>query len=794
MPPPVTEPAPSEPAPTGTASEETIPRTPTPPTGEPEDPWGYENAPSGSGADSSNEYVPPPPPASPPANDYAAWYRRSSTHEQNALAGSTGLQRVHQAGSGAPGTFRFGLIAGFFGQSGFLCNANTPCADPVTGFTRGSDNVQRLEALATLSVTPFSFLEAYLNIRNSATSNSNGRPQLLQVVGDTIVGVKGFSPAQADQLFFYGGEAELAFLTGSGGVGLNGGATSFALRGLGTLDLNNRRKEEDRLPFRVHLNLGYFFDNSAAIVSQLEAARPPSGRGGPIERTERYGLNLSRVDAFQFGLGAEYIHDYVRPFLEWTLDVPVNRQGYVCNIQGAASRGDLCLGAAAGITSSPSRLSLGARVFPWQASGLAVTTALDIGTGGTGVFLEETRPETPYAIWIGVAYAVDTTPPAPIVITAARPPASASSIERVIVGQVKTANGDAAVPDAILRLEGGAYTGMVADSEGRFRSRNLPPGTYTFKVFADQYREASCQAVIPKSVAGGTASAEIASSATASSATGSSATASSATGSSATAPASAEGPLQADPYGETGTMRTQPVGTGPVRTPEGNIEVPLTCTLKELPRVAKIVGVVIDGKSGAPVADATVTLTDKLNRMLSLAADARGSLLFQNVPFGTSHLTATAPGYLTTVMPINVDSRKELEVHVVLNKRPQKLSVEVGPRELKLTKPIRFIGETAQVTADTMIVVEELASVLRDNQKLGNVEIQVHADDAGAASYSRRLTQERADQVRTLLTQMGVDETRISAKGFGPDRPLTPNVSDASREKNRRVQVVLVKP
>src|SRR5690606_28655510 len=158
----------------------------------------------------------------------------------------------------------------------------------------------------TLSATPLPFLEAFLGLHNTSTFDSLGRPQLLQVLGDANLGVKLFSPAEVDQIFSYGGEAELLLLNGTGGVGLHGGSTGFALRALGTLDLNRRSKPEQRIPFRAHLNVGYVFDNSANVVEELENAEPPQGRGQRIERIERFGLGISRVDSFQIGLGADY--------------------------------------------------------------------------------------------------------------------------------------------------------------------------------------------------------------------------------------------------------------------------------------------------------------------------------------------------------------------------------------------------------------------------------------------------------------------------------------------------------
>lgn len=710
------------------------------------------------------------------------WKRTQSLREQNTLSGSTGLHRVHKAGSGAPGTLRFGLAGGFFSQTGFLCQDDNPCPDPVTQVPQTGDAAQRFNAQVHLSFTPFSFLEVFASLRNSATSNSLGRPQVLQVVGDTSIGFKAFTPAGAERIFSAGAEAELGLFTGTGGVGLHPGATSFALRALSSLDFNQRREEKDRVPLRAHLNLGYYFDNSASTIQRLESTPPPLGRGSPVERTERYGLHIARVDAFELGLGLEYLHDYFRPFIEWTADIPVNRQGYNCEISPAARRGDQCLARAAGFQSTPSRLTVGTRLFPWQASGLALTAALDLGTGGTRTFLEETTPETPYTVWFGLAYAVDTTPEPQRVLLVPAAQDTLSSLRpprRIIVGQVLDASGEAVIPDALLRFENHTYTGMIADQEGRFRSADLPAGEYNLRVYAEQYREGFCQVILPESLPS-----EIA------------------PGAAAPGQPPFGQPLLGQEAPET-EQQTRTDHTGPVATTgaantasvviaeNGDWEIPLTCHLKELPRVGNILGLLVDAQTGGPVLDATVTITDKLGRSLTLDADDQGSLLFQNVPFGTAVLQVSAPGYLSTALPVTIDSRRDQEVHLLMNPRPESFSIEVGKRELRLTRPIEFIGATSNITASSQLVLEELATLLQEDTQLSPIEIQVHTDDTEPAESSRVLSQEQADALKQLLIQLGVEEERLSARGYGPDQPLVPNVSDANREKNRRVQILL---
>ncbi len=708
----------------------------------------------------------------PPPSD-ESWFRQVSTRRQSSLSGSTGLFRVKEAGSGAPGTFRMQLMAGYFSGKEFLCNSAYPCFDPVTGEPSLSDKSQRSTGLINLSVTPFSFLEAFMTITNSATYNSEGAPQSLQVVGDTNFGVKGFLPQVPDRIIKAGAEADVYLMTGTGGVGLSGGATSFALRALATLDLNNRSEESDRIPLRAHVNLGYFFDNSANLVKDLENTDPPEGRGQPISRTERYGLGISRVDSFQIGMGAEYINPYVRPFLEWNLDVPVNRAGYECVITDRVNdrtvNADECLKLGAGLASSPSRLTLGTRIFPWQASGLALSLGADIGTGASRRFLDETRPEAPYTLWFGLGYTVDVVekePEAVVDPNLLAPTAPVAETRRYVSGRIVDDQSGEGVPDAIVRYKDVPMTGLVTNADGLFITQDLPPGEYVFSVKAKDYKDGICVVDIPETVA---------------------------TAPEATSPEpSVMDPLPGETAVDTDTTAVATADpTSPYLDADGNVLVPLDCKLGELPPVANITGLLVDGRNGGPVTDAQVTIIDKLNRSLSLDVDAAGAFQFRNVPFGDAHIRATAPGYLPTIHPVKVASRDELKPHILMNARPEKLGVTFTKTEVKLARKIEFVGDTVDLMLNSTAMIEELAVALAENSEAGNVEIQVHTDDSGAASFARRLSQERADRIKQLLVDLGVLERRVTAKGYGPDQPLTPNVSDESRAKNNRVQFVI---
>jgi outer membrane protein OmpA-like peptidoglycan-associated protein len=737
--------------------------------------------------------------------DYEAYARKAALRTHSTLTGSTGLMRVREAGGGPAGSFRVGFQAGMNGMGGFLCTETSPCPNPSTGLPESPDSSQRFDTRLTLAVTPFSFLEAYAGMRSTATSNSLSQPSVLQVVGDWNLGVKGFLPTKADRIYSFGGELDMFLLNGLGGVGFDGGATSFTIRGLGSLDLTAKRDEKSRLPLRFHTNLAYQVNNSAAVLSEFETT-PPSqgGRGRPVERPVRYGLGISRVDAFEIGLGAEYVNKWIRPYLEWTIEMPVNRQGYVCNVMGAQSRGDECLGIAAGFNSSPSRLTLGAVGYPWQESGLSLSFAIDIGTGGTSVFLEETTPEAPYTVWLGVAYAVDVVPPKLPELKLEDP----AKTPHFALGRVIDEKSGLPVADAKLRFVDDQLTGMIAGPAGTFKSQDLPPGTYELKVEAEGYVEGVCKLTIPETAAPSAPGAEAAGAqdddgkdpaetALGDEAVGELVPPNSEAG--AAGEAGAEAGVAGEAEAATATVSTTDKAAPDAAAlpkeaylnEQGEVVVPVVCALKELPQVATVTGLIVDARSGAPVADAAITVTDKLGRSLKLDVDAQGAFQFRNVPLGSTYLTARAPGYLTTVSEISIARRGDVGANLVMNKLPTKPGITVSKSELVFSQPITFIAQTSEVAVESMTVIEELAYVLEKHPEIARVEVQVHTDDAGSAAYQRRTSQDRADKIKLLLTRLGIQPSRLSAKGYGPDQPLAPNVSEANRARNRRVQVVI---
>jgi outer membrane protein OmpA-like peptidoglycan-associated protein len=70
------------------------------------------------------------------------------------------------------------------------------------------------------------------------------------------------------------------------------------------------------------------------------------------------------------------------------------------------------------------------------------------------------------------------------------------------------------------------------------------------------------------------------------------------------------------------------------------------------------------------------------------------------------------------------------------------------------------------------------------------VRIEGYTDNVGDKQENLRLSQERAQSVADVLTDLGIDEKRIHVQGYGDEYPVEANASERGRAKNRRVEIV----
>jgi outer membrane protein OmpA-like peptidoglycan-associated protein len=123
-----------------------------------------------------------------------------------------------------------------------------------------------------------------------------------------------------------------------------------------------------------------------------------------------------------------------------------------------------------------------------------------------------------------------------------------------------------------------------------------------------------------------------------------------------------------------------------------------------------------------------------------------------------------------------------------------------GPARVVLTESniaimdkVQFETGKAELKSESNALLDEVAKMLKDNPQVELISVEGHTDGTGSADFNRKLSQQRAEAVAKYLSTKGVKAARMEPKGFGPDRPIADNETDAGREANRRVEFNILK-
>lgn len=91
---------------------------------------------------------------------------------------------------------------------------------------------------------------------------------------------------------------------------------------------------------------------------------------------------------------------------------------------------------------------------------------------------------------------------------------------------------------------------------------------------------------------------------------------------------------------------------------------------------------------------------------------------------------------------------------------------------------------------NTQISLAKVAGILQAYPGL-KLQVEGYTDSVGSDQLNQKLSENRADAVRTFLVTQGVQQDNITATGYGKNKPVADNATSAGRAQNRRVQLVV---
>jgi len=121
---------------------------------------------------------------------------------------------------------------------------------------------------------------------------------------------------------------------------------------------------------------------------------------------------------------------------------------------------------------------------------------------------------------------------------------------------------------------------------------------------------------------------------------------------------------------------------------------------------------------------------------------------------------------------------------------PEEVKKEIVEKVDYAAKRIQFQVNKAALLPSSFEKLDEVADILKASPEL-KVTVEGHTSTEGSYEFNMKLSKDRAATVKTYLESKGVDPARITAIGYGPDKPVNNGSSEADRAKNRRVELQL---
>ena len=128
----------------------------------------------------------------------------------------------------------------------------------------------------------------------------------------------------------------------------------------------------------------------------------------------------------------------------------------------------------------------------------------------------------------------------------------------------------------------------------------------------------------------------------------------------------------------------------------------------------------------------------------------------------------------------------------VANQGCPEVTEEVQKQLNDYARTILFDTGKATLKTETVSVFVDIIKILNEYPS-SKFTVEGHTDSVGSAKLNQELSEKRANSVRDFLVKEGIAADRLSAIGYGEDKPIATNNTRAGRKQNRRVEINLIK-
>ena len=119
-------------------------------------------------------------------------------------------------------------------------------------------------------------------------------------------------------------------------------------------------------------------------------------------------------------------------------------------------------------------------------------------------------------------------------------------------------------------------------------------------------------------------------------------------------------------------------------------------------------------------------------------------------------------------------------------------AVATAPAAATSTMPdlgsVHFATDQATLTPEGTATLTKAADYMKQHPE-AHLRLEGYTDSTGTDPHNDSLAQRRANTVGQFLVAQGIDKSRLTGEGFGPQNPVDTNATAAGKADNRRVEL-----
>lgn len=108
-----------------------------------------------------------------------------------------------------------------------------------------------------------------------------------------------------------------------------------------------------------------------------------------------------------------------------------------------------------------------------------------------------------------------------------------------------------------------------------------------------------------------------------------------------------------------------------------------------------------------------------------------------------------------------------------------------------ILEDVRFQSAKYSITSNSYTYLNKLVKILKENKTI-KIHLKGHTDSDGRDDANFILSQKRAKSVAHYFIKQGIKKDRISYEGYGESRPIRFGNASKDKQKNRRVELLII--